>query len=109
MLVLLAAGCVALGAQAQQQPQRSAEPERSTEPRRRAEPQIKRIVIEDEGARIDELRVRGVTRRITVTPKTGGKVAYEIIPEDPSHDEPFTARSGRTGASGKSVWHVLKF
>jgi hypothetical protein len=108
MLVLLAAGCVALGAQAQQ-PQSSAEPGRSTEPRRSAEPQIKRIVIEDEGARIDELRVRGVTKRITVTPKTGGKVAYEIIPADPSHDEPFTARSGRSGASGQSVWHVLKF
>ena len=37
----------ALGAQAQ------------TEPRRSAEPQVKRIVIEDDGARIDELRVRG--------------------------------------------------
>ncbi len=97
MLLMLAAGGLALGAQAQQEPQRS------------AEPQVKRIVIEDDGARIDELRVRGVTKRITVTPKTGGKVAYEIIPADPSRDEPFSAKGGRNGASGQRVWNVLVF
>jgi hypothetical protein len=74
-----------------------------------AEPHVKRIVIEDEGARIDELRVRGVTKRITVTPKTAGKVAYEIIPPDPSRDEPFSAKSGSGGASGQRVWNVLNF
>jgi hypothetical protein len=96
LVVLFACG-LALGVQAQ------------PEPRRSPEPHVKRIVIEDDGARIDELRVRGVTRRITVTPKTGGKVAYEIIPADPSRDEPFTAKSGRSGASGQRVWNVLDF
>jgi len=79
------------------------------EARRSAEPHVKRVVIEDDGARIDELRVRGVTKRITVTPKTGGKVAYEIIPADPSRDEPFSAKSGSGGASGQRVWNVFNF
>jgi hypothetical protein len=95
-LVLLAC-CLAFAAQAQ-------------EARRTAgEPQVKRVVIEDEGARIDELRVRGVTKRITVTPKRGGKVAYEIIPADPSRDESFSAKSGSGGAAGQRVWNVLNF
>jgi hypothetical protein len=97
-LVLLAACGLALTAQAQQEPRRAV-----------GEPQVKRIVIEDDGARIDELRVRGVTKRITVTPKRGGKVAYEIIPADPSRDEPFTYKGGRSGASGQRVWNVLDF
>jgi hypothetical protein len=88
--------CLAFAAQAQ-------------EPRRATEPHVKRVVIEDDGARIDELRVRGVTKRITVMPKTGGKVAYEIIPADPSRDEPFSAKSGSGGASGQRVWNVLNF
>ena len=67
------------------------------------------MVVEDDGARIDELRVRGVTKRITVTPKTGTKAAYEIIPADPSRDEPFSARSGSGGATGQRVWNVLNF
>jgi len=95
--LLLLAGCFAFAAQAQESRQTA------------GEPQVKRVVIEDEGARIDELRVRGVTKRITVTPKTGGKVAYEIIPADPSRDEPFSAKSGRSGASGQRVWNVLNF
>ena len=50
-----------------------------------------------------------VTKRITVTPKTGTKAAYEIIPADPSREEPFSAKSGSGGATGQSVWNVLNF
>jgi hypothetical protein len=95
-LVLMAC-CLAFAAHAQE------------ERRTAGEPQVRRVVIEDDRARIEELRVRGLTKRITVTPKTGGKVAYEIIPADPSHDEPFSARSGSGGASGQRVWNVLNF
>ena len=44
---------------------------------------IERIVVEDAGSRIDELRVGGETRSITVQPKVGGKLpAYEVRPND---------------------------
>jgi hypothetical protein len=94
--LLLLAGALALGARAQ-----PASPAR-------AEPNVKQIVIEDDGARISELRVRGVTKRIVVTPKHGGKRAYEIIPDDASRDLP-QGPAGRRGAAGQRVWNVLDF
>lgn len=72
------------------------------------EPQIKRTVIEDEGSRIEELRVRGQTQRITVTPKVGTWQGYEIITTDGSRDLSDGATSAR-GAAGKRVWHVYSF
>jgi hypothetical protein len=67
------------------------------------EPVVQRGVIEDEGARIEELRVRGQVQRIRVTPKGGGAVGYEIMPGDGSGSE--ASRS----TSGKRVWNVLQF
>jgi len=52
----------------------------------RSEPNVKHTVIEDDGARIDELRVRGQMQRITVTPKGAIKKSYEIIPADGARD-----------------------
>jgi hypothetical protein len=43
------------------------------------EQRIERIQIEDGGARIDELRVGGETKSITVQPK-GGMPGYEVQP-----------------------------
>lgn len=76
----------------------------------RGEPAVKYTVIEDEGSRIDELRVRGQTQRITVTPKAGGKAIrpYEIIPSTGSQAL-LEAPNGVKGAAGKRVWHVLSF
>ena len=71
------------------------------------EPAVKYTVIEGEGARIEELRVRGQTQRITVTPKGRGK-PYEIIPPAGSQDLQ-EAPNGVKGAAGKRVWHVLSF
>ena len=71
------------------------------------EPAVKVTVIEGESARIDELRVRGQTQRITVTPKGRGK-PYEIIPPAGSQDLQ-EAPNGVKGAAGKRVWHVLSF
>lgn len=72
------------------------------------EPNVKHTVIEDDGARIEELRVRGQTQRISVTPKRGGATRYEIIPADGGRDTSDGAASGR-GAAGKRVWPVLTF
>ena len=72
------------------------------------EPKVETLIIEDDGARIDELRVRGQTQRIVVTPKRGGKVAYEIITGDGSRDLSSGANTSR-GAAGQRGWHVLRF
>lgn len=73
-----------------------------------AEPVVQRTSIEDEGSRINELRVRGHTQRITVQPKVGSLRAYEIITGDSSSggSDP---RSLASGAAGKRVWQVLAF
>ena len=55
------------------------------------EKRTERILIEDAGSRIDELRVGGETRSITVQPK-GGAPRYQIQP-----------------SSGERSWNVLVF
>ncbi len=69
-----------------------------------AEPAVQRTVVEDEGSRISELRVRGQVQRITVQPKVGGAKAYEILPGEGGH----APGEGR-GAAGQRVWQVLSF
>jgi hypothetical protein len=72
-----------------------------------SEPAIKRTVIEDRSARIDELRVRGQLQKVTVSPK-GGVPGYEVLLGDGAHaigDDPGTSR----GSAGKRVWNVLRF
>jgi hypothetical protein len=72
------------------------------------EPKVQRTVIEDDNARIDELRVRGQAVSIRVAPKRGGTAPYEIITGDGSRDLGDGANTSR-GAAGKRVWNVLKF
>ena len=72
------------------------------------EPVVKHTVIEDEGARIEELKVRGQTQRISVTPKVGPRQVYEIIPGDGGRDLSDGAGATR-GAAGKRVWRVMSF
>ena len=74
----------------------------------RGEPDVKRTVIEDNGSRIDELRVRGQATRVTVTPKVGPRKRYEIITGDAGRD-PFDGTGGARSAVGKRVWNVLDF
>ena len=74
---------------------------------RAGEPNVKRTVIDDGRARIEELRVRGQLQKVTVAPK-GGAPGYEILLSDGAHpigDDPGTSRS----SAGKRVWNVLKF
>jgi hypothetical protein len=74
----------------------------------RSEPKIQRTVIDDKGARIEELRVRGQTQRISVQPKAASAPGYEIIPADAAREVSEGAGSTR-GAAGKRVWPVLTF
>jgi hypothetical protein len=67
-------------------------------PPARPEPKVEHLVAEDDGVRIEELRVRGQTQRIVVTPKKGG-TRYEILPADDKN----------RAAAGQRVWHVLNF
>ena len=72
------------------------------------EPNVKHTVIEDEGSKIDELRVRGQAQRIVVTPKVGIRKSYEII-TDSSGREMSDGSGASRGAVGKRVWNVFNF
>lgn len=68
--------------------------------------QVERIQHEDGGSRVDELRIGGETKRITVQPKVGGLPAYEVQPAN-------AARQGQSpesdGTNGRRVWNAVKF
>ena len=78
---------------------------------RGGEPAVQRTVLEDEGSRIEELRVRGQTRRILVQPKVGPKAGYEILTGDGLREPPAGGGNAQAsqGATGQRVWHVLSF
>jgi hypothetical protein len=71
----------------------------------RREPAVQRTVVEDNGVRIEELRVRGQNQRITVQSKALGAAPYEIITPDGARD----MSQARGGAAGHSVWHLFGF
>ena len=60
---------------------------------------------EDEQVRVEELRVRGESRHITVQPKLPGARPYEIVPASGALDP--SQRGRRT--PGTSQWRVLSF
>lgn len=74
----------------------------------KGEPDVKYTVIDPDGTRIEELRVRGVTQKATVHPKIGPKQGYEIIMGDGSRDLSPGANTSR-GATGQRVWHILSY
>lgn len=77
----------------------------------KGEANVKYTVIDDDNNHIEELRVRGTTQRIVVTPKIGPKIGnggYEILMGDGSRDLSFGANTSR-GAHGQRVWHVMSF
>ncbi|MDP3085497.1 MAG: hypothetical protein Q8N44_17645 [Rubrivivax sp.] len=68
------------------------------------EPAVERRVLEDDGVRIEELRVRGLNQRISVQSKTAGVRGYQIITGDDGRD-PSQDRRG----AGQRVWQLLSF
>lgn len=102
---LLTAGVApAQMAAAASEPPQAAETGPEATPARRAEAPPDRRVVEDDHVRIEELRVRGQVRRVTVQSKVQGAREYEIIVghggRDPSQDR---------GNAGRSAWRVLGF
>ena len=71
------------------------------------EPKVERTVIQDEGARIEELRVRGQVQRVTVKPKNAAE--YEIVAPPGGRDPSQNRTNQQPGAGGQRVWNVLKF
>jgi hypothetical protein len=69
------------------------------------EPRAAWHVAEDAHVRVEELRVRGESRHITVQPKLPGVQAYEITPSSGGLDP---SQRGRR-APGTSQWRVLSF
>lgn len=79
----------------------------SPPPRLQSEPRVHRTLTEDDNVRIEELKVRGLTRSIVVQPKKGPRKAYEVVPGSPARD-PDNASTPR-GAAGQRVWNVMSF
>ncbi len=63
-----------------------------------------RLVSEDDHVRIQELRVRGQTQRLTVQQKDSAAPDYDILPPATGQD-----LSKARGATGQRVWSVLSF
>jgi hypothetical protein len=90
----------------------AAEPDPKTSPAPKEatpEAKVEQIVLEDDGARIDETRVRGETKKVTVQPKGPGGIkapVYEIVVEDAGRQS--AAGSDRSTA-GRRVWRILNF
>lgn len=72
------------------------------------EPEVRRGTVEDDYARIEELRVRGAVRSTTVHPKVGPRRPYEVMPIDAGRQTINGPNESRTQA-GQSVWRVLDF
>jgi hypothetical protein len=89
-----------LGGPALAQSAGTATPER--EPVRSLEQKTERIVHQDAGSRIEELRVGGQTRTIEV--QTNSRVpGYQVQPLNPAQS------ADGPGSTGKSSWRVLNF
>jgi len=80
------------------------EPATASVPQRGGEPKVQHLVSEDERVRIEELRVRGITRRLTVQPKLPGVPAYAIGPDADGRDSSQDRRS-----EGRALWQLLSF
>lgn len=102
--LLLLTFLIATAAQAQTPPD---VPRERQDPRRNQK--IERTVIEDDSARIEELKVGGQTEKVTVQPKASALPAYEIEPVHLSRSRPGDSREGLSGTSGKRFWNVLSF
>lgn len=74
----------------------------------RSEPAVQRSVVEDDNARIEELRVRGAVRSTVVKPKGAITKEYEVIPADAGRDISAGPNSAK-GSAGQRVWRVLSF
>ena len=81
------------------------EREGTLEPRKNQK--IERLNVEDDANRIEEVRVGGQSKSVTVQPKA--KVPpYELAPSDLARSRPEDSRDGQMGKKQR-VWNVLGF
>ena len=71
---------------------------------RTPEPKVQRMRSEDNGVRVDELRVRGLNRKVVVQSKVAGAPAYEIGTDDDARDLSQDRRN-----EGRSFWRLFSF
>jgi hypothetical protein len=86
-------------------------PEQEQQANDRHNQRVERIVVEDAGSRVDELRVGGRTQSIVVQPKTGGDKpmpAYEVRANDGERAQPGGPDAAGTMTAPR-VWNVRKF
>jgi len=69
---------------------------------------VERLVHEDSGSRIEEVRYGGQTESITVQPKAP-LPGYEVTPPTMARNPAGDDRSGRSGSGGTRFWNVFKF
>jgi hypothetical protein len=69
-------------------------------PREVPEPKVEHLTIEERDVRIDELRIRGQTKTLSVKPK--GAPEYEIVP--PNAAKPIDDKT-----EGRRTWRLLTF
>ena len=72
------------------------------------EQRVERIEVEDAGSRVNELRVGGQTRTISVQPKTGNMPSYEVQSPEGTGNRTGSQNGAETNTAPR-VWNVLKF
>ncbi len=71
---------------------------------------VEELVNEDDHIRVDELRVRGQTRKIKVHFKNGVIPDYEILVSDAKYVPPSRSdRGGSDGPHGTRVWSLFDY
>lgn len=80
---------------------------KAEQPATQGGPRVERIRIEDEGARVDEVRYGGVTQSITVQPKANVP-SYEVLPSNGVPTIPGNSADIGSG-QGARVWKFFNF
>ena len=105
--VVVATPSAAADAEAVQRAAESAAPQQAASApgaSRSPEPKVQRTRSEDNGVRVDELRVRGLNRKVVVQPKIASAPAYEIGTDDDARDLSQDRRN-----EGRSFWRLFSF
>ncbi|MGZ5181653.1 MAG: hypothetical protein ACXWC6_05785 [Ramlibacter sp.] len=83
-----------------------AQPDDATPGRRNQK--VERLVHEDAGSRIEEVRYGGQAESITVQPKAAVP-EYQVEPVNLARNRPADDRRGLSAAGGTRYWNVFKF
>ncbi len=74
------------------------------------EPKVERTVSEDDQVRVEELKVRGEAKKVTVKNKLAKAPDYEIVVNDAGRESAGGTGTGMPkSGSGTRVWRVLNF